>query len=422
MKTKHSSSPVSQAFQRALRDRLIAMDYPTFSNLMQTLLERSGYVPVQKTERQFKRGRTKSGGLDIRAYIHTDLASCLTLVQIKQYRHVVSRRFVDELRGAMVRLSAEQGLLLSTSTFSRVAHRAAAASELVPIRLIDGAGILKLLVQHRIGVKPGRWGWLRIDADFFDKLQEKSRSTGEEPRPVINTHRKSTRKRSQPSQPRIPEEPTVPTNRAALSAAGGEMQWRTHVLIGLNSLWLFELLPRGLEQEHLPLMLGAAAFGSLLPDLDAAQSKIKHLSAWGIKPFLLPSVAIYRTFGHRGFLHSVSALILTGLVSIPLSLYLGWQTGMALVLGYGAHLAADACTKSGIPFWYVPFLHPDRRRCHLLPPRLRFATGSEAELALFPVLGLLLLLLLLRHLSAGDLQPPQDIRTAVEVATRGTTR
>jgi hypothetical protein len=71
---------------------------------------------------------------------------------------------------------------------------------------------------------------------------------------------------------------------------------------------------------------------------------------------------------------------------------------LALTLGYGSHLAADACTRSGIPFLYF-HVSRNKRRYHLLPPRLRFVTGSDAEAALLPLLGLLILLLLLRHLS-----------------------
>lgn len=423
--TSPSPSPShSELFAVELRERLQTLDYPAFDRVMRLVLERSGYAPVHGTDRKYKRGRTRSGGLDIRAYVHTDLSETLILVQIKQYRRVVSRRFVDELRGCTLRLGAESGLLLTTSTFSRVAQRASLCIGVAPIRLLDGAAIVDLLVQHRLGVQEDHRGRLRVDATFFDNMQEKSRSTGEASNPKAATSGAAIPKMATPkAKQRIPSRPLAPPMPAsspmsqpesihprfinrALGASGGDMQWRTHVLIGLNALWLFELIPNGVERGQLPLMLGAAAFGSLLPDLDAAQSKIKHLSAWGIKPFYLPSVAIYRTFGHRGFLHSSGALILVTLILVPLSTHLGWQVGAALVLGYGAHLAADACTRSGIPFLYLPPLSRNKRRYHLLPPRLRFVTGSDAEATLLPLVGLLLLLFLLRHLSLEGVTVP----------------
>ena len=66
--------------------------------------------------------------------------------------------------------------------------------------------------------------------------------------------------------------------------------------------------------------------------------------------------------------------------------------GLALWLGYASHLTLDACTKTGIPKW------PDAGRYWLLPPALRFVTGSEAEDRLFLVLGCLVIALCLLHL------------------------
>lgn len=87
------------------------------------------------------------------------------------------------------------------------------------------------------------------------------------------------------------------------------------------------------------------------------------------------------------------ALCLLALFSAPLLALLGWQVWLALVLGYAAHLAADACTRSG-----VPLLYPHKKRYHLLPSSLRFTTGSQAEEALLPLLALLVLLFLLHQI------------------------
>ena len=64
------------------------------------------------------------------------------------------------------------------------------------------------------------------------------------------------------------------------------MTWSTHLMAGLSTLWLMEVLPVS-QTENMALLAGAAALGSLLPDLDAAESKIKHLTVGGVKPFLL---------------------------------------------------------------------------------------------------------------------------------------
>ena len=170
------------------------------------------------------------------------------------------------------------------------------------------------------------------------------------------------------------------------------MTWTTHVLCGINSLWLMEMLPQAPDPTQLAPLVVAAAFGSLLPDLDAGESKLKHLKIGGIKPFFLPAQMVHRQLGHRGLAHSLAGLIILSLMSIPLMAWWGWQPSLALILGYASHLAADACTKSGIPF-----LYPRKLRYHLLPVSWRFTTGSQAEEVLFPFLAMAVLLLLLRH-------------------------
>ena len=170
------------------------------------------------------------------------------------------------------------------------------------------------------------------------------------------------------------------------------MTWSTHLMAGLSALWIMEALPAS-QPENMALLAGAAALGSLLPDLDASESKVKHLSVAGIKPFLLPSQAIYGQFGHRTFLHSLAGLAFCASSCLLLSPFTGWQVALALWLGYASHLAADALTRSGIPW-----LYPNHRRFHLLPPRLRLTTGSQAEEVVFVLLSLSALLLMLRHL------------------------
>ena len=117
----------------------------------------------------------------------------------------------------------------------------------------------------------------------------------------------------------------------------------------------------------------------------------------GIAPFALPAFALHRLLGHRGLLHSLLGLVLTGLiVGIPIALNLEPEAAIALLLGYASHLALDGVTKSGIPLWF-----PNRRRVHLLPPKLRITTGSEPEDIVLALLAMTAIAVLL-----ASLQPP----------------
>lgn len=136
------------------------------------------------------------------------------------------------------------------------------------------------------------------------------------------------------------------------------------------------------------LLLGILA--GLFPDLDAPDSELRHLprkaaghigryirasvhkrSALGALaqgltslaslPFtllLLGTSAALRAFtGHRGFTHTLwGALTFTGFAAAIAMLLTGrvnWSVNIGAVwlLGYASHLAADACTPSGIPLF-----------------------------------------------------------------------
>ena len=173
------------------------------------------------------------------------------------------------------------------------------------------------------------------------------------------------------------------------------MTWPTHTLFGISTLWLLAPVPPELLNTDFGVLAVAAAFGALLPDLDASESKIKHLKIPNtqIKPFMLPALVVSRSDQHRGLLHSFAGLGMIALFFIPAAFWIGWAPVAALLLGYFSHLMADAATKSGVRLFY-----PNPNRFHLLPSALRFTTGSAAEEALLVPLAVCVLTLLLKSL------------------------
>ena len=170
------------------------------------------------------------------------------------------------------------------------------------------------------------------------------------------------------------------------------MTWRTHWVIGLNSLWLLTPVLPYIPQDELGLLIVAASLGSLLPDLDASESKIKHMKSGGIKPFHLPARVVHCTDIHCGMLHSLVGLSFIGTVALPAAIAVGWLPWAALLLGYASHLLADAATKSGILLKF-----PSKRRYYALPVGLRLSTGSQAEEALFAICALCAVSLLINR-------------------------
>jgi membrane-bound metal-dependent hydrolase YbcI (DUF457 family) len=182
------------------------------------------------------------------------------------------------------------------------------------------------------------------------------------------------------------------------------------------------------------LLLGIVA--GLFPDLDAPDTELQHLpnkaarqlqryiragtrsrsvtrrlAQAGVQLAVLPLTVIVGAIGtgvrmltgHRGFTHTLwgaaaftcligaIAFLLTGSGQRALPVSAVW------LLGYASHLAADACTPSGIPLlgragnaeasWRGSHAYsssagarPSRARLfHLLPERMRIRTGSVAD-------------------------------------------
>jgi inner membrane protein len=172
------------------------------------------------------------------------------------------------------------------------------------------------------------------------------------------------------------------------------MMWHTHAAIGASATWL--LVPFVLPDNSaiIAVLMVFCVVGAMVPDLDAVESKIKHVKVINIKPLVPVSRAINRQFGHRGMLHSLRGWLIWTVLIFPWSAAVGWLPVDALSLGYASHLVGDACTRTAIPLFY-----PQRKNYHLLPIRIRVVTGSEYEELFFVVFAMLSVCLLMTRLT-----------------------
>jgi inner membrane protein len=177
--------------------------------------------------------------------------------------------------------------------------------------------------------------------------------------------------------------------------------WRTHVMGGIAALWLLPIALAA-STSSVPLAVAFAALGSLLPDLDARESKLSNVQALGIAPLKPAARLLNRSLGHRGAMHSLLAFLLVSILAgLPLGLLLDPLAGLGLSLGYLSHLLLDGITKSG-----VPLLWPEPGRVKLLPRKLLVTTGSSAEDALFLLLCFVATGFLLLQLFQLQITPP----------------
>jgi len=97
------------------------------------------------------------------------------IVQAKQYARPVSRRFVDELRGAALRTGADHALIVTTGLFSRTAERVLEADlghGLLPVAYLDGIGLVRKSIAYGVGALKAPDGSWSLDEAFFACLVE----------------------------------------------------------------------------------------------------------------------------------------------------------------------------------------------------------------------------------------------------------
>ena len=135
------------------------------------------------------------------------------------------------------------------------------------------------------------------------------------------------------------------------------------------------------------MLVAGAWLGSLLPDADRAGTRVyrptrierrlwpARVLGW-LARLPLRALTVLR---HRGVTHSVAACAVAalacGLLVSLLAPEVAFAAGAGVAIGYAAHVAADACTPSG-----VALLAPlSRGRWWLLPKPARIPTGSARE-------------------------------------------
>lgn len=175
----HENTPYEQCLAEQLHCRLLDLDFPAFALCLCRLLEALGYQDVHLAGRREWKGYNKpgGGGYDLEATLPSSplpgsplsgsLSSRRVIAQIKQYDALaVHQRSVDELRGTGLRVGAAEALLITTSAFSRVVRKSAAAPlsdgspvapvrlmDFAPVRLMDGDELIALLIRYHLGVK-----------------------------------------------------------------------------------------------------------------------------------------------------------------------------------------------------------------------------------------------------------------------------
>lgn len=147
---------VNEQTREKLLKLLKSMEPYAFEDLIRQLLLALGFEEVEVT------GRTNDGGIDVRGTLVVgDVISTRLAVQVKRWKNNVQAPVVQQVRGSLG--THEQGLIITTSDFSRGACDEAVRANATPVGLMDGTQLVKLLVENGIGVTTTQLQLIQLD-------------------------------------------------------------------------------------------------------------------------------------------------------------------------------------------------------------------------------------------------------------------
>ena len=144
----------NRKIRKDLLTHIRKIDAGDFEKLIGKLLTAIGFDDVEVTNLH------QDGGIDVRGNLVVgDVIRTKMAVQAKRWKGNVGAPVIQQVRGSLG--AHEQGLIITTSNFSRKARDEAERKDATPIGLMSGDQLVKLLVEYDIGVK-------RSDHKVFD--------------------------------------------------------------------------------------------------------------------------------------------------------------------------------------------------------------------------------------------------------------
>jgi restriction system protein len=148
----------NQHVRRKLIQQIGKMPPAEFEALIGTLLAKLGFEDVTVTS--FK----GDGGIDVRGTMVTgDVVRTRMAVQVKRWKANVQSPTVQQVRGSLG--AHEQGLIITTSDFSKGARAEAERADATPVALMNGEQLVKLLVENDIGIRRSSYDLIEPEWD-----------------------------------------------------------------------------------------------------------------------------------------------------------------------------------------------------------------------------------------------------------------
>lgn len=135
----------NRAVRKQLLKKIQEMSASEFEKLIARLLTEIGFEDVTVTPYSGDKGIDVRGTLVVGDSIRTRMA-----VQVKKWKNNVQTPTVQQVRGSLS--THEQGLIITTSDFSKGAITEANLPDKIPVALMNGERLVELLVENNIGI------------------------------------------------------------------------------------------------------------------------------------------------------------------------------------------------------------------------------------------------------------------------------
>lgn len=146
----------NRKIRKQLRGQLQSMDPYDFEELIGRLLSVIGFDDVEVTK------QSSDGGIDVRGtLVVADVIRTKMAVQVKRWKDNIHAPTVQQVRGSLG--AHEQGLIITTSDFSRGARVEAERVDATPVALMGGKQLVDLLFEYELGVSRAEYNLFALD-------------------------------------------------------------------------------------------------------------------------------------------------------------------------------------------------------------------------------------------------------------------
>jgi restriction system protein len=145
----------NEAVRKKLLAQLLTIEPAEFEALIVELLAALGFDDVTMMP------ASGDGGIDVRGTLVVgDVIRTRMAVQVKRWKRNVQAPIVQQVRGSLG--THEQGLIVTTSDFSAGARMEAERPNAVPVALMNGEQLVRLLVENEIGVHKAKYDLIEL--------------------------------------------------------------------------------------------------------------------------------------------------------------------------------------------------------------------------------------------------------------------